>query len=189
MFFIIPGFTHEITNPQYTWLKRHLTSLGYSVKIVPIRWKRHVMSDHLQEFLAFFDTHKTEENHVLGFSFGAMIAFLSAPQTQPKHLYLCSLSPYFAEDLKFLKPSWQAYIGTRRMIDFKRYRSLSTAKLISSDTSVFCGEQEGEKYPQLLKRCHQVATTLLHGLYTLVERAPHQLDFPTYKQTLKQAIH
>lgn len=187
-FFIIPGLTHQANEPQYRWLKNHVASMGYQPKLVPITWKRRTMSDYVQEFQTYFDEHRLEENHVLGFSFGAMIAFISAPKTRPEQLYLCSLSPYFSEDLPGLVQKEKRYMGKRRLQDFKHHRSHEIAKNIDCTTVIFCGEQEGSRFPDLKKRCQEVVNLIKTSTFVEPQNAPHQISFPSYVTALKAHI-
>ena len=47
---------------------------------------------------------------------------------KPKMLFLCSLSPYFKEDLKFLKKSWRNGIGKKRIEDLENFSFEELAK-------------------------------------------------------------
>src|SRR5579872_1101996 len=95
LIFIVPGFKHQANEPQYKWMKIYFKSLGFGVKVVPILWDRRVMSQYIEQFKDYYSRNKGDTNYVLGFSFGAMIAMISAPNLHPTRLYLCSLSPYF----------------------------------------------------------------------------------------------
>ena len=187
-FFIVPGFGHQATEEPYAWLRKHVKTLGYEPKLVPITWKYKTMTDHVAEFLNFFERHKSEQNFILGFSFGAMIAFISSPDTRPEHLYLCSLSPYFQEDISDMKNWWKRFMGKRRMASFKQYKSTEIAKRITAPTTIFCGEAEAIKFPSLKKRCEHVHNRIRSSQITFPENAPHQIEFPTYKQAIKDAI-
>lgn len=85
-----------------------------------MRWRYTTLSQNAAEFLDYFNQHKTERNYILGFSYGAVIGLLTANQTKPQKLYLCSLSPDFKED-KGAMPKWvKSYIGVKRYQMLKR---------------------------------------------------------------------
>ena len=46
--------------------------------LVPITWERATMTDYAVEFESFCEKHKANDNYVLGFSYGAVIAFITA---------------------------------------------------------------------------------------------------------------
>ena len=156
-FFILAGFKHSPREPQFDWLEEFLKSEGFKVVKVDIHWRHRVMTDYVQEFEDFFEQHKTGENYVLGFSYGAMIAMISASKLSPDGVYLCSLSPYFQEDLEKLKPWWRAVLGLRRLADFKNYSAREISKGLKIPTIVFYGTAEAEKYPELKTRCEETA--------------------------------
>jgi len=188
-FFIIPGFRHSARQKQYQWLCKYLKDKNYIVKTVEVNWNNRVMSDYVCDFERYYNLHKSEENHVLGFSYGAMIAFISAPRLRPKTLSLCSLSPYFQQDLPFLKQSWIAFVGKRRHEDFAQYNADKIASLIDSSTTVFYGSQEGKKYPQLRVRCEAAASTISGAELVIADDAPHKIDDPSYIAAIKNTIH
>lgn len=104
--FIIPGFKEEPSDKQYKWMVNFFNEKGFFVKIYPVKWNYNTISNNVKSFKEYYLKHKTDNNYLLGFSFGAMIAFVSAPELKPDKLYLCSLSPYFKEDIKKIENSW-----------------------------------------------------------------------------------
>jgi len=143
------------------------------------------MSDYLSEFEEYYVKHKTKKNYVLGFSFGAMIAFISAQRLQPDRLYLCSLSPSFREDLGTLKPYWKALIGKHRLQDFQKISAEQTAAKLKVPTTIFYGGSEAKKYPQLKVRCEEVSKAIKNAKLVFVEDAPHKIDHPNYVKAIK----
>jgi predicted alpha/beta hydrolase family esterase len=97
-FFIIPGFKQKPTAKSFDWLREFLSKRGLKVVVVPIKWNYHVMSDWVKEFTTSYNTHKTDINYILGFSYGAVIALLVANILKPEKIFLCSLSSDFKED-------------------------------------------------------------------------------------------
>ena len=150
-FFIIPGFRQKATDKQFVWLKKFLIEKSFKVILVPITWERKVMSDYVIEFEDFYNKHKGDENYILGFSYGAVITFITAQKLQPKKIFLCSLSPDFKEDLKNEKQWILNYIGKKRTIDAITRSGDSIAKNLTVPTIVFYGEKEGKQYPKLKK--------------------------------------
>jgi len=110
--YIIPGFRHKVIDDEYTWLASHAESVGYKAVLVHITWNNRVMSDYVHEFLEQYED--DSENIVVGFSFGAMIAAISASKARPNKLILLSLSPYFSEDIPSLRNAWKKNIGSNR---------------------------------------------------------------------------
>ena len=139
--FIIPCFRHKPSDSQYKRMRNFFATKGLSIKLIYIHWNQRIMSDYVYEFEQHYKKHKTQYNYVLGFSFGAMIAFISAQRLQPDRLYLCSLSPYFREDLKTLKPSWKKSIGKHRLQDFRRISAKQIAVKLKVRTVIFYGSK------------------------------------------------
>src|SRR6266403_2076787 len=106
--FIVPGYRHGPNNKSYQALAKLLTLEGYDPIVVTIPWKKTTISQNTEYFLQEYKKIHAKKKYILGFSFGAMIAFLAATKVDVSGLILCSLSPYFQEDL----PTSQLHSGT-----------------------------------------------------------------------------
>lgn len=183
--FIVAGFRHKADEKQYEWMRDFFKSKGYIVKIPDINWSNKVMTDYIDQFTDYYNKNKSDSNAIIGFSYGAMIALISASHTKPDQLILCSLSPYFSEDLGKLKKSWKKSIGRRRADNFKKYKSSEIARIIESRTTIIYGSLEGKRYPQLKKRCVETSIIMPNSELLVAENAPHEIDFPSYVGTIK----
>ncbi len=102
--FIIPGFGHKSSGKAYKNIAGILKEEGYSPIPVSISWRKNTIRQSAEYFLKkykLFLTKKSkrQKNYILGFSYGAIIAFIAATKIQVDGLILCSLSPFFKEDL------------------------------------------------------------------------------------------
>lgn len=173
---------------RYRWLISYLKGKNYTVKVVPITWNNQKVSYNAQEFLRFFESNKAKNNYVLGFSYGAVIALMTANIVKPKKLILCSLSPDFKEDYQAM-PTWlKKYIGLNRCLDNKTRSAVELAKSLETETVLLCGEKESVDYPQLLKRCKETAKFAKNCKLIIVKDAPHDISFPTYQAAIKKVI-
>jgi len=178
--FLIPGFKTQITDKQYQWLILYLQSKSYVVKAVPITWNYKTVTKNAQEFLHFYDNNKSTQNYILGFSYGAVIALMTANITNPNEVILCSLSPDFKEDTKNM-PKWlQGYIGKKRYADTKTRSAHKLAESIETNLVVMYGEKEGNDYPLIKKRSEETANLATSSKLIIVENAPHDISFPEY---------
>ena len=184
--FIITGFKDKASDSQYKWMRTFFKKKGFIVKIPSIKWNHRVMSDYVDEFRQYYEENKSEKNYVLGFSYGAMIAFISAHELKPAKLYLCSLSPYFNEDLRTLKPWWKRFIGIHRLNDFKQYIAKSIAKNLAIPTVVFYGTREAKRYPELKVRCEETSKLAPKAKLVSIKDAPHRVDHPEYVEAIKK---
>jgi pimeloyl-ACP methyl ester carboxylesterase len=184
-FFIIPGFKEKATDKNYAWLLAFLKTKNYKVVPVPVAWNYKTLSDNAVELLNFFKKYQGEKNYILGFSYGAVLAMLIANEVKPKRLYLCSLSPDFSEDLKFMTSDIKKYIGKRRLSDIKNRSGRKIAKELNVPTTIFYGKKEGSEYPQLKKRCEETAKLIKNAKLKVVKDASHQIDFPSYVDAVK----
>lgn len=187
-FFIIPGFKQKANDKSFVWLKKILVEKGFYVVVVPVKWNRTTLTDCALSFEDFFDKNKSIENYVLGFSYGAVIAFMTAEKLQPKKLFLCSLSSDFKEDVSSMSNAIKRYIGKRRVDDCFTRSGKDIAKKLSISTVVFYGEKEGVEYPQLKKRCEETACLARKAELVIVEDSPHDISFPSYKEALLKCV-
>ena len=187
-FFIVPGFRQQSTDREYQWLRTLLKASGFSVIPVPIVWERRTMDDYCADFESTYKKYKTQENYILGFSYGAVIAFLTAQTLGPKKIFLCSLSPDFKEDVSAMSSAMQKYIGKSRVAHSRRTSAKAVAKELTVPSVVFCGEVEGKKYPQLMTRCRETVQIAARSKLVMVERAPHRIDFPAYQTAITEEI-
>lgn len=136
--FIIPGFRHKPSLKGYQQIKKILRKEGFTPVPMSIPWKEKTISETTQFFLEKY--HKTllkksiHPSHVyfLGFSFGAMVAFLAATKIHVQGLILCSLSPFFKEDLPKNLPDNSSYLQLKRFTDFSGLKSFTLAKKLKA---------------------------------------------------------
>lgn len=126
--FIIPGFRHKPKNKAYKEIAKILKSEGYSPILVTIPWKQTTISQNTKYFLKFYNKINTKKKYILGFSFGAMIAFIASTKVSVSGLILCSLSPYFKEDLLKMNIQKVSLIKKLRYDDFSKLDSVALAK-------------------------------------------------------------
>lgn len=182
--FVIPGFKEKIEDKQYRQLKKLFVQKGFSVKMVPITWSYRCLSDWVLEFEDFFAQHKGEKNYVLGFSYGAMIALLAAKHVRPNKLFLCSLSPYFQEDIAKIPSRWKSFIGKKRTQDFKNFSFAQAVDGLRVKTIVFLGSAEANKFSLLKARCEAAATLLPNAKLVVIKGASHDIGNTHYQQAL-----
>jgi pimeloyl-ACP methyl ester carboxylesterase len=190
--FVIPGRPHSADMPEYRALASLAKGKGYTVHVVPIHWKYRVMSQYVEEFETFFARHKGEHNTVLGFSYGAMIAYISAASLRPDVLLLCSLSPFFAEDFKTNRPEWEQVFKARmkrRYADFLKISADTIARKLGKypHTHVLYGELEREIYPELVRRCERTARAL-SVQPVVVSNTGHDMSAKNYQDCIKELL-
>jgi len=186
--FIIPGFKESVTDSSYKNLKKFFESKNYQVKLVPISWDYKTMSDYIQQFEDFYDKNKSESNHVLGFSYGAVIAFSSAEELGIKKLYLCSLSPDFSEDVMGMQDWIKKYIGVRRLKDCLTRSGREIAKTLTVPTVIFYGQKEATEFPQMLKRTLETQKLAKKVRVIEVKGAPHDISHPAYRDAIEEVF-
>ncbi|HSW87591.1 MAG TPA: hypothetical protein VLG12_00335 [Candidatus Saccharimonadales bacterium] len=134
--FVIPGYKHNPRHKAYKAISKILKTEGYFPILANIPWKGTTISENTQYFLEKYQESmllrnkavKKSKTYVLGFSYGAMIAFLISTKLRVSGLILCSLSPYFKEDLRKFTRKDIALLTPRRYEDFSHLHSATLAK-------------------------------------------------------------
>jgi hypothetical protein len=175
--YIIAGYGESpASRPGYRKIAKMFKEQGFKVVQVKIKWKYKAIipfEKYTEQFLKQYK--EADETCILGFSFGAIIALASGVELKPTSLILCSLSPYFKEDLKTIPPSWLKWY--RKQYDTE-YVFKDLASQIVSKTYLLMGSKE-EPFPRVLD-----AKRKIKGSKLLVAKgAGHN---PSHKEYLNQ---
>ncbi|MCX6713847.1 MAG: hypothetical protein NTV48_01960 [Candidatus Vogelbacteria bacterium] len=188
-FFILPGFGQQASSQGYRWLIKFLETKGFKIFAVPVKWKYRTNTDVANDFIEFYNKHKSGTNYVLGFSYGAVVALMTANELKPNKIYLCSLSPDFKEDTVKMKPWVQRLIGKKRLVDTQKRSGKKLASELEVPSAVFYGEEEAQDYPQLKIRCEETVKLANKSKLVIVKLAPHKIDHPNYVEAIKEEIN
>jgi pimeloyl-ACP methyl ester carboxylesterase len=192
---VIPGFKDHVRDGRghrtYEPLLRDLNGAGYVIVAITVTWAYRTMDDWLSEVEKQIEGIDTKDALLIGFSYGAMIASVLATRHAFGRVFLCSLSPYFAEDVPKLRVSWLAMAGKRRIEVFKKLRFADIVKNYKArETVVFAGTSEmaRRKAPLLKERGQAAAATLPHARFVAVVGAGHDISQPSYAAAIKAAL-
>lgn len=182
--YIIPGWDELTSQREYQELKSHFTSKGFIVIEISITWKRRVMSQYVEEFLSQCSHSSEDRISVLGFSFGAIIAFISSQHISYTHMYLCSLSPFFKEDLNIIPKSWKTTLGKKRIENFKTISLNEIIKHLYTPLNIclFYGEKE---LPLLIRRVKDAHKKIKHSQLISIPNCKHELSHKNYLEKIK----
>ncbi len=183
--YIIPGFTEKVNLKGYQQIIKFFKSKNFKVIPIKISWQYKVMSNYVDEFFSQLSHQQNDEVYLFGFSFGAIIAFISAVRIKPKILLLCSLSPYFNEDLKSLKKSWKNRIGKKRMEDLKKFSFNKLVKNINCKTILVAGKNEGK---ELDTRVNDAHNKIKKSELIIIDGAKHEISQKEYIDKLHKII-
>lgn len=144
------------------------------------------MSDYIAEFLKQYEaTRGKPAVYLWGFSWGAMIALITASKIKPAMLILCSLSPWFKEDLPYIPQRWRKRIGKKRLQEFKQLSFRQVAKKVRCPTILVAGSKEKK---ELLRRVYDAHKRLKHSKLFIVQSAKHNIAQKEYLATLEKII-
>jgi pimeloyl-ACP methyl ester carboxylesterase len=186
----IPGARAHFTD--YEGTLKDIENCGYTVRFVPIRWwtddsqeRRTGWDDWWPQVKAAYEEHDPAEVVLAGFSMGALLAFAVAAEQSPAALWLCSVSPYFSEDLPKLRPEIFVRYDQAAIAAFRRLQFAALVTAIRCPTQVFVGEHELEPAKARALATHQAVGG---SRFTLVPGVGHDLANQTYRDFLVKAI-
>ena len=186
----VPGYQEDMDTRDYASTIRAIESRGYEVKFVPINWKRTTIDQWAEELEAIYGQYDSKQTIIAGFSFGAMTAFVVATKRNPIALWLLSLSPYFAEDLKSnnMKQTWLNGIGHRRVTAFGKLNFANLSNSIRCKTLLFVGQTEIDKWPVIGERVMAAEKLLENATLTIIQDAGHDVANTQYIEAVKRSI-
>jgi pimeloyl-ACP methyl ester carboxylesterase len=173
----VPGYQEAIRSRDYPSVIEAIEKQGYKVKFIAIKWSRTTIDDWTKELDAIYDEYNPQQTILAGFSYGAMISFVSALKRNPSELWLFSLSPYFAEDLKSknMKPSWLKNIGHRRVTAFNNLNFQNLSKEIKCKTLLFVGRLEIDGWLVIDERSTAAHKYLKRSELIVIENVGHDV--------------
>ena len=153
--FIIPGYRFSPKRPEYKAIARAFAKQGIAPVGISVMWKNRTMSQYIVQVEKIIQAHPAKQKYMLGFSFGAYISFVLSTRIKVKQQFLCSLSPYFAEDVQKIKKSWKEGLGKQRMQDFKNFSYRALSPKVTSPTLMFYGDQEVPEVRRTVRAVYQ----------------------------------
>lgn len=188
--YIVPGFTENVDSRKgYKAIEKIFKSRGFLVRQVPIRWKYGTMFTYSKELEAYVGKyHKNNEQvYLLGFSFGAMASLLVAKNVKAKAIILCSLSPFFKQDLKLIPKEWHTREGKvldrRRLESFRKIDFNRVVKDFRIKTFILYGSKEHKLCVRRAKETHK---KIKQSELIPVKNAPHDIDHKNYLTAIKK---
>jgi pimeloyl-ACP methyl ester carboxylesterase len=186
----VPGFQEDLNFRNYASTITAIEKQGYRVKFVPINWKRTTIKDWVNELDRAYASYDSGQTVLAGFSYGAMTAFISATKRNPSELWLFSLSPYFAKDLKSknMESTWLKQIGKRRVAAFSELSFSDLAKSVECKTLLFVGRVETTKWPVMHERTNEAHKLLKTNELIVIEGVGHDVADSRYISGITQII-
>lgn len=186
--FIIPGYRHKTTNKAYKEIAKILKKEGHSPILIKIPWRKTTISENTEYFLKKYRKTNTRKNYVLGFSFGAMIAFLASTKVNVSGLILCSLSPYFQEDLPKMKRRLLSPLVTKRYQDFTGLHCATLARKIrAKQIHLLYGTKEDKSLKKRIFDTYRQIPSAQKYLVS-VKKTEHDLASRRYLDKIYQVV-
>lgn len=182
--FIIPGYGCSADETEFKLIGKMFIKKGIEPIYVNIPWKRTTISQNVEYFLENYAHVDAQEKYILGHSFGAVIAFIASTKMVINLQILCSLSPYFAEDIP--KKSWKLIIGKKRSNDLLNISSAELVHKTTTKTFMIMGSKE---HPILQSCVHRIYDSLsIEKQLLIVQGAKHDIANEKYLEAIKVII-
>ena len=185
--YIIPGYCESYLKQRgYNKIAKFFEEQGIEPIHIEIDWKKsnpERFSDYTKQFIDLYKKPKRGKVYVLGFSYGATVAFLTAAKLKPDALILCSLSPYFEEDLEDLKASWVKWF--RKNFTESDYSFTKLAPKVKSRTYLIVGDKEDRA---CLVRAKGARKDIADSSLSIAKGAEHKIGQKEYLATVEKVI-
>ncbi len=184
--FIIPGFRQKPTDRAYQKIASILKSESYFPILIDIEWKNSTISQNCQYFLKVYKKAKARKKYILGFSYGAMIALLASTKVSVSGLILCSLSPYFKEDMPKINKNLSLLMASRYR-DFSKLHCAELAKKIKAKKILMLyGGQETTSLVRRVRNAFEQIPSVKKHLIRIPE-TKHEIGNKKYLSTIHEA--
>lgn len=185
--YLIPWFWEQIYEENYQFLIDFFQEKNLKVIPITITRKNKIMTEYVKECREQMNQHdETDIVHTLWFSFGAVISFIISSQTEIIDIqYLCSLSPWFKEDLDNIKKRWKKYMGKRRMADLKSISCDDLSKDIKCKTYILYGTEEWVSVKYRAENAHK---RIKHSTLISIPWAKHDISQDVYMSQIEALL-
>jgi hypothetical protein len=179
---------HEVTNKRYQGLVAMFLESGWErVLLYEPDWRQVTIKKLVTDFLQFVPEN-SQPLTLLGFSLGAMIAFVASAGLKIDNLILCSPSGYFKEYANLLSTDDLAW-ARGHLKDFENY---SATELVSKSQvkngHIIAGQIELEEWSDF----EQWVTDLRAKsgwTFSELPNVGHEIESPNYQDAIKALIN
>lgn len=189
--FIIPGVGQRPDMPHYLQIGELFEKQGITLTYISINWRmRQSIEDCAEEaekqIQEVLQQKPNDELYFFGFSLGAIIANILSGHYEAKAQILCSMSPFFKEDIEHLPfhsrlfSNLMIYPGSER----PKYPNPFAYKMI--DTYWFIGEKEGKYFNDTILSKRQARYP--EAKLQIVKNARHDVSQPEYLEAISGAV-
>ena len=183
--YITPWFK---TNPREAWFQvvwDFFESRWIKPVFVDIEWERKTMKDYVRQFKEKIIS-LDDEIYVLWFSFWAMVACIAASELDIEAIFLCSLSPFFSDDLPNIKKWWMSMNGKRRNEEFRNLSFDMLSSNINCKTYILAWDKE---WPEIMHRATEALRLIKWSELHVIENTRHNINERRYLETLEYLIN
>ena len=180
--YIVPGFGETTRMKNYREIKSFSKNNGFEVVSVKIEWDMDkTISDYIKEVESQIP--QDEESVILGFSFGAFIAYNISKKYKRADFIFCTISPYFKTNLKDIPAESKGYFGSKFINDLDKYK-------IHSGTKNRAWFLTGDQDWNIAIKTNQEACEKWGGKsdFILVNGAGHELSNINYSKRVKEIL-
>lgn len=184
----VPGFKENYKARDYAAVFRAFERGGFQARFVDINWHRTTQHDWVQQLDEIYKQYHPKDVVLAGFSFGAVTAFLAAAQRVPAGLFLCSLSPLFAEDIAHWTAADRRLVGVCREREARETPFRAAALRINCPVWSCIGSQELDQWPDMRYRFEETKQAFPRGVHTVVSNVGHMVDDERYIAAITRAF-
>jgi len=184
--YIIPGYLFSPNQAQYKQIAGYFKARSIVPISVTIQWKEKTIMESVTDFLEWDSQNQATKRYILGFSFGAIIALIASTKITVDTLILCSLSPFFQEDLLVVPSSFTHDLDAKQVEEFKKMNNRELVKKITANTFVLYGLKEGEFVEKRAKSTFENLSAKKHLI--AIDGVKHDIADKNYQKIIEGII-
>ena len=181
--YIIPGFGESTRTKNYRAIIKSARANHYDVIHLNIIWD---MDKTIPDYVKEVEQQIPKNNYngiLLGFSFGAYIAYVVSKNKIFTNYIFCTISPYFKENLKDIPQESKEFFGKKFIEKLKRY-SISEGN--KNNAYFLTGEKDWNIAINTNKKAEKNWTG--ESKFILIKKAGHELGHKNYTEKVNQLI-
>lgn len=185
--YIIPGYLFSPEQKQYQKIAEYLQAKNIDPIPVPIAWKERTITESVASFLELDKQQHAIKKDILGFSFGAIIAMIASTSIPVDTLILCSLSPFFQEDLPLIPAKYTQDLTTKQIEEFE---VMNNKAIIRNSTArkiiLLYGTSEGVFVEKRAK--DTFANISSEKQMIVIDGVKHKIEDEKYQRAIQEVI-
>lgn len=177
---ILPGMWDHTNEEMYQNIEDNLKN-DFDIILKNFKWNHSTVNTLTKDLNNFLSKIDTKNSIILSFSFSGIILFNLLDKYHFNKVFLCSISPFFKENISKLPKEAKKIIGKRRL---KQLKNISNKQdVIKQDIIFLFGDQD---WPMGIENSKIMAKNY-KSMFKIVKNTKHEIN-QEYINIIKKAL-